>query len=153
MPIDIPRIVKSLADEELLLFQKLADFLDREEQAVESGDMESLLRILEEKQSVISEQELLSERWSALCGHIGLKEGREGPALWEALALRVSIDGYSEIALLIGKIKDAGSSLLEREALVRGKLEANLREMRGLLRQIGTGRSALSGYNKNIARF
>lgn len=153
MPTDLLITVKALVDEELLLFQKLGELVDREELAVESSDMESLLRILEEKQSVISGQESLLEKWSGVSSRLGLKEGREGPVLWDALALQIGNDGYSEIASQIKKIREAGLHLLEREGIVREKLEANLQEMRQLLRQLGTGRNALAGYTKNIGRF
>ena len=153
MPIDLQDTVKSLVTQELELFKKLGDLVDKEEIAVVSSDMESLLRILEEKQSIISEQESLLEKWGVVSSQLGLKEGREGAVFWDALALRISNDGYAEIASQINKIREAGSHLLEREGIVREKLEANLQEMRQLLRQIGTGRNALAGYTKSISRF
>ena len=105
MPIDLQDTVKSLVTQELELFKKLGDLVDKEEIAVESSDMESLLRILEEKQSIISEQESLLEKWGVVSSQLGLKEGREGAVFWDALALRISNDGYAEIASQINKIR------------------------------------------------
>ena len=151
MPTELFSMVNSLIDEELCLYKSLESLIDTEEEKVDSSDMEGLLRILEEKQSIISRQEVLLEIWNKVSGMLGISEGREGPMFWNAIASRIGEKGYGKIVRRIDEIKELGQVLLSREDKIRDKLEANLAEMRKKLLSIGKNRVAMKGYSKGMA--
>ena len=150
MRTDLYDVVIGLVEEELSLYKELGLLVDTEELKVSSSDMEGLLRVLEEKQSVISRQEILLERWSAISAELGLSEGREGPAFWNAVARYIGQNGYNQIVRKVDEIRELGLALLEREKIIRLNLEANLAEMRKSLVSIGKNRIAVQGYSSNI---
>jgi hypothetical protein len=144
-------MVNSLIEEELCLYKALSALVDTEEEKVDTADMEGLLRILEEKQTIISRQEILLERWNRVSAMLGVSEGREGPIFWNSIASRIGEKGYNQIVKHIDEIRELGQGLLEREVKIRGKLEANLAEMRKTLLNMGRNRVAMKGYSQGMA--
>jgi flagellar biosynthesis/type III secretory pathway chaperone len=140
-----------LVEEELSLYKSLATLVDSEEEKVDTFDMEGLLRVLEEKQTIISKQEVLLESWNKISSTLGLSEGREGPVFWNAIASSVGEKGYNQIVKHIDEIRELGQSLLDRECTIRGKLETNLAEMRKTLLTMGRNRVAMKGYSQGMA--
>jgi flagellar biosynthesis/type III secretory pathway chaperone len=151
LPTELFAIVNSLIDEELCLYKSLESLVDTEEEKVDTSDMEGLLRILEEKQSIISRQEVLLESWNKVSNMLGISEGREGPVFWNAIASSIGEKGYNKIVKRIDEIRELGQNLLNREDKIRGKLEINLAEMRKKLLAIGRNRVAMKGYSKGMA--
>jgi hypothetical protein len=152
LPTEFYDKVKILIDEELNLYKSLAALVDIEEKRVEEFDMEGLLRVLEEKQSIISRQETLLDGWNEISSSLGISSvGREGPVFWNVLAARIGESGYNQIVNSIEEIRELGQRMLDRERKVRGKLEENLTEMRKTLLSMGRNRVAMKGYSKGMA--
>jgi hypothetical protein len=138
-------------EEELDLYRYLENLVDIEEEKVRQSDMEGLLDVLQQKQSVISRQEALLERWNHISSGLGLSEGREGPVFWNAISSRIGESGYNQIVHRIDEIKELGQRLLDREGKIRQNLEENLAEMRKTLLSMGRNRIAMKGYSQGIA--
>lgn len=151
MPTELFENVSALVDEELSLYQSLGKLVDEEETKVIESDMEGLLSVLRDKQSVISRQEMLLEKWNEISASLGLDEGREGALFWNALSQKIGENGCKQITARIDEIREMGQKLLDRESIIRGKLEANLAEMRETLLRMGRNRSALRGYSRGMA--
>ncbi|MDD4836648.1 MAG: flagellar biosynthesis protein FlgN, partial [Dethiosulfovibrio sp.] len=72
--------VSDLLSSELELYRELRAQVDREIEAIDGDDMDLLLKILQEKQSIISRQEILMEGWTEVSKDLGVPQGREEPA-------------------------------------------------------------------------
>ena len=144
-------MVRTLVDEELGLYKSLEELVDTEEEKVLASDMEGLLLVLQEKQAIISQQEILLERWNQISIILGISEGRQEPIFWNALSKRVGEDGYGQIVKRIDEIKQLGQNLLDREGEIRQNLENNLAEMRKTLLKMGRNRVAMRGYSQGMA--
>lgn len=151
MPTDFFNTVNSLVDEELSLYQSLGSLVDVEEEKVKESDMQGLLDVLQQKQAIISQQEVLLEKWNAISGFLGIAEGREGPVFWNALSERIGESGYNQIVRRIDEIRELGQNLLDRESRIRQNLEENLAEMRKTLLKMGRNRVAMRGYTQGMA--
>jgi hypothetical protein len=144
-------VVDALVVEELELYKSLGELVDDEEQKVNESDMEGLLEVLRQKQSIISRQEVLLERWNEISVSLGIAVGREGPAFWNALSQRIGESGYKQIVRRIDEIRELGQKLLDRESKIRQNLEHNLAEMRETLLKMGRNRVAMRGYSQGMA--
>jgi hypothetical protein len=153
LPTDFFDVVNGLVREELSLYKSLGALVDNEEAKVRDSDMEGLLEVLQQKQSIISRQEMLLEQWNKISSSLGIADGREGPVFWNTLAARIGESGYKQIASGINEIKDLGQQLLDRESGIRNELEKNLAEMRSTLLRIGRNRVAMRGYSQGMAAF
>ncbi|MDR3165780.1 MAG: flagellar protein FlgN [Synergistaceae bacterium] len=153
MPTDFFETINSLVQEELSLYKSLEALVDDEEIQVRESDMEGLLDVLQQKQSIISSQESLLEQWNNIMGPFGVEGGKEGPAFWNNLAARVGENGYNQIAASINEIRELGQRLLDREGEIRTELEKNLAEMRTTLLKMGRNRVAMRGYSRGMAAF
>jgi len=153
LPIDFFETVNTLVKEELGLYKSLEELVDNEEEMVRQSDMEGLLEVLQQKQSIISRQEFLLERWDSISTSLGLKSGREGPAFWNSLAARIGENGYNQIVSSINEIRELGQRLLDRESQIRAALEENLAEMRGTLLKMGKNRLAMRGYSQGMTAY
>jgi flagellar biosynthesis/type III secretory pathway chaperone len=151
LPTELFDKVNSLVEEELELYRSLEGLVDEEEEKVRQSDMEGLLIVLQQKQSIISRQESLLERWNCISTGLGLAEGREGPVFWNAIADRIDESGYNQIVRRIDEIREIGQVLLDREGKIRQSLEENLAEMRKTLLSMGRNRVAMKGYSQGVA--
>jgi hypothetical protein len=127
--------------------------VNEEETRVRESDMEGLLDVLQQKQSIISRQESLLEQWNNISGPLGVVGGKEGPAFWNNLAERIGENGYNQIVARINEIRELGQKLLDREGEIRAELEENLAEMRLSLLKMGRNRIAMKGYSRGMATF
>ena len=151
MPTKLFDVVHALVDEELSLYKSLSALVDSEEETVLMSDMEGLLDVLSRKQSIISRQEILLERWNDISSELGFSEGREGPAFWNAISSRIGESGYNQIVRKIDEIRELGQTLLDRERVIRQKLEENLAEMRKRLMGMERRKNAMRGYSQGIS--
>lgn len=151
MPTELFNTVNALVEEELALYQSLRELVDSEEERVNESDMEGLLEILRQKQSIISRQEILLEKWNEISVSLGITSGREGPVFWDALSQRIGESGYNQIVKRIDEIRELGQKLLDQESKVRQNLERNLVEMRQTLLKMGRNRAAMRGYVQGMA--
>ena len=153
MPTDFFDTVNTLVREELGLYKSLEELVNHEEEKVRQSDMEGLLEVLQQKQSIISRQEFLLERWNSVSASLGVKDGREGPVFWDTLATRIGENGYNQIVASINEIRELGQRLLDRESEIRAVLEENLAEMRVTLLRIGKNRVAMRGYSQGVGAY
>ena len=154
MPTDVFETVSTLVKEELGLYKSLEELVDDEEEMVRLSDMEGLLEVLQHKQSIISRQEFLLEKWNSISASLGVQDGgREGPAFWNSLATRIGESGYNQIVSSINEIRELGQKLLDREGKIRAALEENLAEMRGTLLNMGKNRMAMKGYSQGMTAY
>ena len=150
MPTDFFETVNTLIQEELGLYKSLEELVDDEEEKVRESDMEGLLNVLQQKQSVISRQEFLLEKWDKIYVSLGMSDGREGPVFWNNLAARIGESGYNQIVSSINEIRELGQRLLDRESEIRAAREENLAEMRATLLKMGKNRLAMRGYSQGM---
>ncbi|PIE54131.1 MAG: flagellar biosynthesis protein FlgN [Dethiosulfovibrio peptidovorans] len=150
MPDRLKAMVSGLLRQERDLYVSLNKQIDHELIAIDNDDMDLLLSILQEKQSIISRQERLLERWSDVSGELGLTEGREGPAFWRALSEAVDAQGYQELVQAVREIRDLGAKALRLEALAQKNLEAKVTEFREKMSRIAGGKKAVRGYMGNL---
>jgi len=153
LPTDFFDTVNTLVREELGLYKSLEELVNHEEEKVRQSDMEGLLEVLQQKQSIISRQEFLLERWNSVSASLGVKDGREGPVFWDTLATRIGENGYNQIVASINEIRELGQRLLDRESEIRAVLEENLAEMRVTLLRIGKNRVAMRGYSQGVGAY
>jgi flagellar biosynthesis/type III secretory pathway chaperone len=153
LPTDFFETVNTLVQEELSLYKSLEALVDDEEERVRDSDMEGLLEVLQQKQSIISRQEFLLEKWNNIPSLLGMSDGKEGPAFWNMIAARVGESGYNQIVAGINEIRELGQKLLDRESEIRAALEENLAEMRTTLLKMGRNRIAMRGYSQGMATF
>ena len=153
MPTDFFETVNTLIQEELGLYKSLEELVDDEEEKVRESDMEGLLNVLQQKQSVISRQEFLLEKWDKIYVSLGMSDGREGPVFWNNLAARIGESGYNQIVSSINEIRELGQRLLDRESEIRAALEENLAEMRATLLKMGQNRLAMRGYSQGMKAY
>lgn len=151
MPTELFDKVNALANEELSLYKTLSSLVDEEEDKVNESDMEGLLEVLRQKQNIISRQEILLEKWNEISSSLGLSIGREGPAFWNTLSEKIGEKGCQQITGSIEEVKQLGQKLLDREGIIREKLEKNLASMRETLLRLGRNRTALRGYSQGMA--
>ncbi len=151
MPTELFNTVNELVEEEVALYRSLGELVDAEEERVNDSDMEGLLEILQQKQSIISRQEVLLEKWNEISVSLGIAEGREGPVFWNTLSQRIGESGYNQIVKRIDEIRELGQKLLDQETKIRQNLEQNLAEMRQTLLKMGRNRVAMKGYMQGMA--
>ncbi|NLB83502.1 MAG: flagellar protein FlgN [Synergistaceae bacterium] len=149
MQADFERDLSALASSELALYNELAVLVRQEHECVVSGDMESLLSILTDKQDVISRQERVQEGWNSLCGEIGLEEGREGPVFWEKIADLLDNSGTEELKSSLVAIRDTARRVLDEEMEVQKLLEVHVKDLRRQMLQLSRAKKAVRGYSAN----
>ena len=148
MPDDLERRLGDLVRQESALYEELDHLLLQEEKTVVEGDIEALLLCLQEKQSVISRQQLLREEWDRQCRAMGCKGSPGEVSFWENLSDVLGEAGYNGLVTSIRTIRDAVARLLEREEKVQKLLEGQINELRSQLLQLQKGKSAFIGYAK-----
>lgn len=136
-----------MASSELALYNELAVLVRQERECVVSGDMESLLSILTDKQDVISRQERIQEGWNSLCGEIGLEEGREGPVFWEKIADFLGNSATAELKSSLAAIRDTARRVLDEELEVQELLELHVKDLRQQMLQLSRAKKAVRGYS------
>ncbi|MDR1510097.1 MAG: flagellar protein FlgN [Synergistaceae bacterium] len=153
MPTDFFNTLSSLVQEELSLYKSLELLVNDEEARVSESDMEGLLDVLKRKQAIISRQEDLLERWNKISESLGISDGREGPAFWDSIAVRIGESGYNQIIGSIKDIREIGQKLLHKEGEIRKALEEHLAEMRATLLKMGRNRAAMKSYSQGMTAY
>ncbi|MDR1978304.1 MAG: hypothetical protein LBQ42_06190 [Synergistaceae bacterium] len=141
--------VKNLLGLELNIYNRLRKMVSRELEAILlDGDMEKLLSILQEKQDVIAQLQLLSDTWLDALPMLGLEELRGTSGFWEKLSTLFSGEQAVEFDRILLKTRSAAEDLMEAEKTVQVELEKHVEQLRGKMLQVTHGRSAFINYAK-----
>lgn len=142
--------ISDLLGRELGLYEKLKVLVREEIDVIEADDMDRLLEILEEKQSVISEQEILMERWNDVSQELGISQGRDEPVFWKTLSNVLDGDMYQELKEKVQNLQALVGSLLRSEELAQKNMEDRVSELRRRMSKMADGKRAVRGYMGNI---
>lgn len=134
---------------EKALYEELDHMVSEEERHVQEKDWSALLAVLQEKQNLISRQEILQESWKGFSSLLDVNGGRESPAFWDAVAKRVGESAYKEMKTLIYELRSLAAGALERERRVQEILENHLEDLRKRMLQMQQGKQAFQGYLKS----
>ncbi|MFA6881853.1 MAG: flagellar export chaperone FlgN [Aminobacterium sp.] len=141
--------IRDLLSSEIALYTELEHYVDDELECVNNKDMEKLLEVLQQKQGVISRQELLQEEWGQIAMKFGLVEGRDGPLFWSAVEQHVESQGFYSLSKIVNEIKEQVTALLTKEEHVQALLEQHISELREQMAQLNKGKTAFKGYMKS----
>lgn len=142
--------VSELLSSELELYRELESQVAREIEAIDDDDMDLLLEILQDKQSIISQQEILVERWSEVSADMGVSQGREEPVFWRALAALVGDEEYGDLREKVRLLQSVVDSTLKSEELAQKNMEAKVSELRKRMSRVADGKKAVRGYMGSI---
>lgn len=145
MQVDVNEII-DLIERELQLYDSLILLVDEEMKCAREGDMSALMDILRRKQAVICDQEILQDLWLELAALLGVSSSRETVEFWDALALKLDQNGYSQVVESIGKIRERAARILEKEHEVQRELETRLADLRSDLLRLNDGMRAFRAY-------
>lgn len=142
--------ISDLLARELALYEKLKVLVTEEIDVIERDDMDRLLGILEEKQSVICEQEMLMDRWHDVSRELGISQGRDEPVFWKTLSDLLDGDMYQELKEKVRNLQNMVGSLLCSEELAQKNMEERVSELRRRMSKMADGKRAVRGYMGNI---
>ena len=146
---DVLSRVKNLLTRELGMYNTLRMMVSRELEAIIlNGDMQELLAILQEKQEVISQLQLLSDTWMDALPLLGLEELRGTAGFWEKLSSMFPKDQATELHQFLTETRNAAEDLMEAEKNVQSELEKHVQLLRDKMLQMNQGQSAFIGYTK-----
>ena len=141
--------VKKLLNLELNLYNTLRKMVSRELEAIIlDGDMEKLLSILQEKQDVISQLQLLSDACADALPVLGLEELRGTSGFWEKLSTLFPEEQSIEFNQILLETRSAAEDLMDAEKTVQTELEKHVEQLRSRMREMTHGRSAFINYAK-----
>ncbi len=149
LPVDLGENLTRLLEKETELYRSLGDSISREETAVDAIDMESLLLILQEKQSIIAAQEKIFDEWESISKALSVESGRESDAFWNAVESAVGVEKYSRIRCSVSDMKSLALELLQKEKDVQSKLENVVSDLRKQMMAMQKGRKAVQGYSRS----
>jgi hypothetical protein len=131
------------------MYQTLRKMVSRELEAIIlNSDMEELLQILQEKQEVISQLQLLSDTWMDALPAMGLEEFRGAAGFWESLAGIFTGEDCAVFEKNLAETRNAADDLMKAEKNVQDELEKHVQQLREKMLQMRQGRSAFIGYTK-----
>lgn len=149
LPDNLESRLVELLSSEISLYRQLEEYVDEELDCVQKGDMAKLLEILQQKQGVISKQQLLQEQWEQVALGLGVTEGREGPVFWSAVERHMESQGFLSLSHLIVQIRELVTSVLAKEEHVQALLEEHISELRKEMGRLNKGKAAFHGYMKS----
>lgn len=148
MPAELFQSLEDLLRKEREVYSRLEKMVDEEETLVENHDWEGLLRLLQSKQSIITEQEILQDSWVSFSSFLDVHEGRESAAFWDAVKEKVGESSYTYLTDLVEDLRGAVLKIVAREEKLRDQVELHLGELRKKMLQVQKGKAAYRGYAK-----
>ncbi|HOO63608.1 MAG TPA: flagellar export chaperone FlgN [Synergistaceae bacterium] len=140
--------LEELLQKERDLYLRLEKMVDEEEAFVGKEDWEGLLKVLQRKQTVIAEQEVLQNSWASFSSFLDVHEGRESAAFWDAVKKKVGESSYTYLTDLVEDLRSAVLQIVEREEHLRDQVEHHLGDLRKKMLQVQKGKAAYRGYAK-----
>jgi len=153
-PVSLSSNVKELLTRELKLCQTLRAMISRELEAIVlDGDMDALLKILNQKSEIISEMQLLADSWLDIINDNNLENNNNlnnnfnnsGFVAGKILAMFPDND---EIKLLIDQTKTIADSIMKAEDQAQAELEKYAAGLRSQMASRAHGRNAAAAYSK-----
>ncbi len=132
-----------------MLYASLRESIILEESAVNEGNMETLLFVLQEKQKVISAQEKMMDEWEDLARSLSVDCGRESDEFWDAVRSNVGRLEYDEIQRSVETMRALAAGLLQKEKDVQNKLETVVSDLRQQMITMQHARKAVRGYSRS----
>ena len=140
---------KNLLIRELGMYLTLRKMVGRELEAIVlNNDMEELLNILQEKQGVISQLQLLTDAWADILPVQENGDCRGTIGFWDKVAAAFPETRAEEFRQVLAETRAAAEDLMEAEKGVQEELEKHVRQLRDKMLQMTQGRSAFIGYAK-----
>ena len=149
MPADVRCFISGLIEKETMLYRSLGEFIAREESAVDEGNMETLLLVLQEKQKVIAAQEKMTDEWDELARTLSVDCGRESDDFWNVVRSNVGRPEYDEIRRSLEAMRSLAAGLLQKEKDVQNKLETVVTDLRQQMITMQHARKAVQGYSRS----
>lgn len=146
---DVRCFISALIEKETMLYQSLEESIAREESAVNEGNMETLLLVLQEKQKVIAAQEKMMDEWDELARSLSVDCGRESDDFWDAVRSNVGSLEYGEIKRSVETMRSFAAGLLQKEKDVQNKLETVVSDLRQQMITMQHARKAVRGYSRS----
>jgi len=148
LPAKLFQNLEELLRKEREVYSRLERMVDEEEALIESHDWEGLLKLLQSKQSIIAEQEVLQNSWVSFSSFLDVHEGRESAAFWDAVKEKVGESSYTCLTDLVEDLRGAVLGIVAREESLRDQVELHLGELRKKMLQVQKGKAAYRGYAK-----
>ena len=151
MPVEEVTIL-DLASSELEFFRSLKKLILQSSEQIELENMDNLMHVLQEKQKMISQYDVISEEWNKIGLSLEIKDGYNNPDFWKYLFNMFSA-GSSEkgcfsdkLELLLEQRKTLVEELLKIQDDAREVLNEYVKRLRSRISQISKGRDACKGY-------
>ncbi len=148
MPVELFQDLEELLQKEREVYSRLEKMVNEEEILVQDENWEGLLKILQNKQSVIAEQEVLQNSWASFSSFLDVHEGRESAAFWDAVKEKVGESSYTYLTDLVEDLRSAVLEIVAREEKLRDQVELHLGELRKKMLQVQKGKAAYRSYAK-----
>lgn len=147
MPSDLLANVKELLARELELCKTLRAMVSRELEAIVlNRDMDELLRVLEGKDAVISQLQLLTEAWSDVLTSAGLKgDGNLDGVGADILEL---FPEEEELQNMLAETRTLADGIMKAEEEAQAALEQHAAGLRKEMTSMLHGRKAAASYAK-----
>ena len=134
---------KELVSREIKLCKTLRAMISRELEAIVlNGDMDELLNILEQKDEIISQLQLLADGWQDLIASYGVKASPEGLGKY---LLEIYPDD-TELPAMIDESRELAGSIIQAEDDAISELDKFTSGLRGQMINRVHGRNAAASY-------
>ena len=147
MPFDLLSNVKELLAKELELCKTLRAMVSREIEAIVlDRDMDELLRVLEKKDALISQMQLLTDAWSDVLSNAGLN--RRGDMDGVGAEILELFPEEEELQNMLGESRALAESIMKAEEEAQAALEKHAADLREEMASMFHGRRAAASYAK-----
>ncbi|MBQ9565545.1 MAG: flagellar export chaperone FlgN [Synergistaceae bacterium] len=149
MPSDLLSNVKDLLSRELELCKTLRTMISRELEAIVlDGNMDALLRVLDQKEEVISQLQLLADSWRDTLANTGVRTPNTANMDGMGARILALFPEDVEIPILLRETKQVADSILKAEEEAKMELEKHAAGLRAQLATKAHGRNVAASYAK-----
>jgi len=144
--------ILDLASSELEFFRSLKKLIKLSADLINSENMEELMVVLEEKQTMISRYEIILEEWNSIGLSLDIKDGRDNPDFWVILFQALQDDQSKndvfsvKLRSLFEQIKTLAEESVNIEDNSQEVLNEYVKRLRTRISQVSKGRNACKGY-------
>ena len=149
MPVSVLEQAKDLIRREISLCKTLRAMISRELEAIVlNADMDELLDLLDQKDGIISQLQLLADGWKDILANTGVREEVNMPNFPEGLG-KYLLDLYpedEELPALIQESREVAGSIIHAEDDAIGELEKFSAGLRSQMVTRAQGRNVAASY-------